>query len=185
MTGGSLVLAVGRHDAAKGLDVLIRAVPRLRARVPDVQVLVAGRTGSHSDELLRLVGVMSVGDVVRFLGHRDDVADLLAAADVLAFPSRREGLPGTLIEALALQCPVVATDLANVVEVMGGCAAALVPVDDPDALAAALADALQDPLRVRELAVAGRQRFERMFTIEQSAAGMLAFYERSMGRRPS
>ena len=118
--------------------------------------------------------------MVRFLGHRDDIADLLVAADVLAFPSRREGLPATLIEALALECPIVATDLPNVLEVVGAVASALVAMDDHAAMAAALALAIDGPDPVASRATQGRQRFLDHCTIEQSAAGMLAFYERSM-----
>ena len=174
-----IVLALGRHEPQKGFDILIAAVPALRAAIPDVRVIVAGREGTHTDELKRLIRTHRVDDVVTLLGHRGDVAELLAAADVLAFPSRREGLPGTLIEALALECPVVATDLPNVREVMGDCAAALVAVDDARGLADTLIRALREPERLRVLAAHGRTRFLEMFTIEQSAAGMLAFYERS------
>ena len=172
-----MVLAVGRQEAPKGLDVLLRCVPALRAATPTARVLVAGRPGGHSPELQRIVSTLRIGDAVTFLDHRDDVADLLAAADVLAFPSRREGLPGTVIEALALECPVVASDLSNIREVVGDCAAGLVPVDDHQALAIALADALSGSGRIAALAATGRQRFLDYFTIEQSVAGMLAFYE--------
>ena len=177
---GPVASALAKRGEPIGtFDTLIAAVPALRAAIPDVRVIVAGREGSHTDELKRLIRTHSVDDVVTLLGHRDDVAELLAAADVLAFPSRREGLPGTLIEALALECPVVATDLPNVHEVMGDCAAALVTVDDARKLADALIRALREPARLRVLATHGRTRFLDMFTIEQSAAGMLAFYERS------
>ena len=175
-----MVLAVGRQEAQKGLDVLLRAVPALRASVPSARVLIAGRPGGHSPELQRIVSTLDISDVVTFLDHRDDVADLLAAADLLAFPSRREGLPGTLIEALALECPVVASDLPNIREVVGDRAVALVPVDDHQALAIALADALSGSGRIASLTAAGRQRFLDHFTIERSVAGMVAFYERAL-----
>lgn len=180
LTDQPMVLAVGRQEPAKGLDVLIKAVPALRAAMPELRVLIAGREGAHSSHLRQLVDNHCLSDVVTFLGQRDDVADLLSAADVLAFPSLREGFPGTLVEALAVGCPIVATDHPNVREAVGDCAAALVRANDPGDLADGLRRAIQYPDRARQLVLLGQRRFESMFTIEQSAAGMLAFYERSL-----
>ena len=180
LEGRPLVVAVARHSEVKGLDVLLRAVPALRLAVPDVRVVVAGAEGSATAELDQLCRNLRLGAVVRFIGHSNAVADLMAAADVLAFPSRREGLPGTLIEALALECPFVATDLPSVREVTAGFAAALVPPDDPGRLAAALEATLRDPAGAADRARAGRARFLTHFTIERSAEAMLAFYERAL-----
>ena len=85
-----------------------------------------------------------------------------------------------VITALALECPVVASDLPNIREVVGDCTAALVSVEDRQALAAALAEALTESSIVTARAAAGRKRFLDHFTIERSAAGMLRFYERAL-----
>jgi glycosyltransferase involved in cell wall biosynthesis len=178
-----VVLAVARHDHAKGLDLLIRAVPGLRAERPDAVVLVAGAEGPHTAELRRLLATLDPGDAaaVTFLGRRNDVADLLAAADVLAFPSRKEGLPGTLIEALALECPIVAADIPPIREVVGEPPAALlVAPQDVAALASALARVIEDDDVRRSLVATARQRFEEHFTIERSSAEMVAFYRRAL-----
>ncbi len=183
-----LVLAVARHDHAKGLDLLLRTVPKLRAAHPDLVVLIAGRAGNHTPVLEQLAARMAAADstAVRFMGHRNDVADLLAAADVLAFPSRKEGLPGTLIEALAMECPVVASDLPAIREVVGGAgqapSALLVPPDDVDALGDGIASVLADAEVRSRLVATARHRFESQFTLERSAAGILAFYLRALKR---
>ena len=108
--------------------------------------------------------------------------ELLCAADVFALPSRWEGLPGGVLEAMALEVPIVATDIAPVREVVGltGCAR-LVPPDDAEALAAALASVLRDPRAAAAEAcvAAGRDRFLEHFTTERVAAEMLRFYLRA------
>ena len=178
---GPVVLAVGRQEPQKGLDVLLRAAPSLLAREPPPVILIAGREGTQTAALQKLAAGAG-RDAVRFLGHRSDVADLMCAADVLAFPSLREGLPGTLIEAMALECPIVATDIAPVREVVGEVTpcAGLVPPGDVGALAAAVAAVLQSPCERGGQVADGRRRFLDQFTIERSAEGMLAFYRRAL-----
>jgi glycosyltransferase involved in cell wall biosynthesis len=169
--GEPLVLAAARQEPQKGLDVLVEAA----AALPGARVVVAGREGTATPSLRA-----AVGDRVRFLGRRDDVADLLAACDVFAFPSRWEGLGSVLVEALALEAPIVASDLAAVREVVGDCGV-FVPPGDAGALAGALAGVLHDPARAAARAKAGRERFLASFTAERVAAGMAAFYRRALG----
>lgn len=167
-----VVLAVGRHEWQKGLDVLLRSLPLLSAPTPGV-VLVAGREGAQTAALEQLCRVDTDWSV-RFLGARDDVGDLLAAADVLAFPSRWEGLPGTLIEALALETPIVASDIRPNAEVIGGLPGVrLVPPDAPDALAAALTAVIVDPPDVS----GHRRRFEVRYEMDAVAQQMRALYD--------
>src|SRR5262249_23945665 len=136
----TVVLGVGRLEFQKGFDVLLHAVDGLRSRDKRVKVLVAGRDGGESASLRALVGELGLDGAVELLGTRDDVADLLCAADVFAFPSRWEGSPGSVLEAMALEAPIVATGIASVREVTDGSTCArLVPVDDADALAEAIA----------------------------------------------
>jgi glycosyltransferase involved in cell wall biosynthesis len=174
-----LVIAVARQERQKGLDVLLHALPSLLARRPSLVVLVAGREGNATPDLRRLVDDLGVADAVTFLGARDDVPDLLAAADVFAFPSRWEGAAGTILEALALECPIVCTDLATLSGTVDGATARLVPVDDPAALAAAVGHVLAAPHDAAERSRAGRRHFEGRFTIDASADGMVALYQRA------
>jgi glycosyltransferase involved in cell wall biosynthesis len=105
----------------------------------------------------------------------------LCAADVFAFPSRWEGSPGSVLEAMALETPIVAADIAPIREVTDGDACArLVAVDDATALARGISSALDGegvPARV----AAARERFTTHYTIERVAEEMVAFYSRALG----
>jgi glycosyltransferase involved in cell wall biosynthesis len=179
-----IVLGVGRHEYQKAFDVLIRAFASVHADLPSTRLLIAGRDGAATEALHSLID-RDLGDSVAFLGTRADVPELLCTADVFAFPSRWEGLPGGVLEAMALEVPIVASDIAPVREVLGdtGCGL-LVPPDDVDALAAALLSVLRDPAIAAggASAAAGRQRFLDHFTTEKVAKEMLRFYERATAR---
>jgi glycosyltransferase involved in cell wall biosynthesis len=169
-----LVVAVGRQEHQKGFDVLLDAFVTVRRAKPAARLVVAGREGNATHAL------RTDAPGVEFLGHRDDVADLLCAADVFAFPSRWEGMPGGVIEAMALEAPIVASDIVPVREVLGDPAPArLVPPDDAAQLAAAILATIDDP-QANERAAAARARFLERFTIERVAAEMLRFYERAL-----
>jgi glycosyltransferase involved in cell wall biosynthesis len=178
--GAPFVLAVGRQETQKGLDVLVAATALLRGRYRDLVVCVAGREGSATSELRQLNRQAGTEDVLAFLGARTDVPDLMVAADVLAFPSRWEGGAGTLLEALALECPIVCSDLATLVGTVDRSTAHLVPVDDAQRLADGLAAVIDAPGDAAALAAAGRRRFDQKFTIDASAAGMVSVYERAL-----
>jgi glycosyltransferase involved in cell wall biosynthesis len=173
-----LVVTVGRHEYQKGQVHLLRAATRVFAVHPDAVVLVAGRDGAASAELRRMHAELGLGDRVRFLGHRDDVPELLAAADVFVFPSLYEGLGGALIEAMALRLPVVASDIPAVREVVeDGATADLVPPGDPIALGDALVRLLGDADRMRAYGDRGGRRFEAEYTLATSTTRMLALYD--------
>ena len=174
----SVVLAVGRQEHQKAHVDLVRAVPHLQSAVADVKVFIAGREGNASGVLAAALAVApSSADVVELLGHRHDVADLLCAADVLAIPSLYEGTAGVALEALALRCPIVCTDLAGVRGVLrDGDNALLVPIGDPTALAAALTRTLSDTALAELLRTNGRADFEARFTIAGAAEAMEALY---------
>ncbi len=124
--------------------MLVSAWPAVIDRFPSACLLIAGREGRSTAELHDLTTALALDATVTLLGPTSDVADLLSAADVFALSSRFEGLPGVLIEALALEAPVVATDLREVVEVLGDRSIArLVPADDAESLAGGIADALE------------------------------------------
>ena len=87
--------------------------------VPDVALMVAGRSGRLTLFLNAQIADLGITDAVRFLGVRTDVADLLCAADAFVCPSRWEGFGGALDEAMALRAPVVAFDIPAIREVLG------------------------------------------------------------------
>jgi glycosyltransferase involved in cell wall biosynthesis len=180
----ALVMAAARHEFQKGLDILLEAVPALLARNSKARLLIAGREGSETAKLRAVVERMGIESSVRFLGHREDVADILCAADVFAFPSRWEGLPGGILEAMALEAPIVASDLPPIREVAPNqeCAA-LVPPDRPDALAEALASVIEEPDAAQARAQRARARFLERYTIDHVAHEMLSFYRRALTGR--
>ncbi len=175
------VLAVARQEPAKGLDDLLAATAALPADLRSVTtVIVAGRDGRASAPLAAQAVALGVAGRVRFLGARDDVADLLAASDVFVLPSRREGFPGVVVEAMALAVPIVATRVPGTLEAMGEGTGVVVGVDDPAALAVALESVARHPVAARARGGAGRRRFLARFTTASVAGEMVAFYERAL-----
>lgn len=174
-----VVLHVGRHEFQKGHEHLLRAASLLAPHRPNLRVLAAGRRGNTSPLLDRLHEDLGLGETVRFLGSRPDVADLLAAADVFAFPSLYEGLGGSVIEAMALGLPVVASDLPALREVVeDGRNAVLVPSANPEALAEAIEQLLDDQECAHRYGVRSREIFLERFTIDTSAQALAELYRR-------
>lgn len=155
LTGGTdapLVLSTARLDPQKGLQHLIAAA----ADVPDAIFVIAG-TGPEREALEALAHSHGVAERVRFLGHRQDVADLLAACDLFVLPSLYEGLPLAVLEAMAAGVPVVATDVGGTNEVvLDGETGVLVPAADAAALAQAIRALLADRPRASALAARGQ-----------------------------
>ena len=176
-----VVLAVGRQEPQKGLDVLLRAVPALRVVCPGVQVIVAGQHGRSSAELTSIVNELDLAGSVRLLGHRDDIAELFCAADVFVLPSRREGNPGVVLEAMALEVPIVASDIAPVREALGDPSLAeLFRPGDVAGLAAAVAKAIEDPAAGRQRTTQARERFIAQYDVAGVAERILAFYQTAL-----
>lgn len=172
-----VILAVGREEYQKGHVHLIDALAELAPARPEALVVIAGRSGNASaaiDEAVRRTG--STDRVLR-LGHRDDIGDLLSAADVFALPSLYEGTAGAAIEALALETPIVSSDLAGTRGVLvDGVTARLVPVGDAAALARALAATLDDASGRPAQVERGRALFDERFTLARSAERMAELY---------
>jgi glycosyltransferase involved in cell wall biosynthesis len=158
---GGLVLCVARLVPAKAIDQLVRACVELRARAPGVRLVVAG-SGPCEAELRALIADLGLGDTVRLLGRRDDVGSLLAVADVFCLPSRHEGVPLSVLEAMAAGVPCVATAVGGVTELIEHRRTGLVvPPDSPDALTDAIGELLADPAGAGRIGEAARTRVER------------------------
>ena len=150
----SLACYVGNLTAEKGVDVLVEAMGYLRRQGRcDVDLAVLG-SGVMDERLHSLVRELGLEDRIRFLGRRPnaEISDWLAACDVFCLPSRREGCPNVVLEALASGRPVVATNVGGVPELLDNRYGILTPVDDPEALAEGLTCALRrewDPGKLR------------------------------------
>lgn len=136
---------------------LLKSFALVQAAVPDAHLAIIG-DGPLLNELEGQAATLGIGDATSFLGSRDDVPDLLPGLDVFALSSRYEGLPISLLEAMAAQVACVATSVGGVPEaVRDGINGCLVPPGDPGALADAIVGLLRSPELRERLATAGRQ----------------------------
>lgn len=181
-----VIITAGRQEYQKGQVFLIEAVRILLGHHPRIVLLVAGRAGHATSDLRRAGSALESSGRLRFLGHRDDLPEVLAAGDVFAFPSLFEGLGGSVIEAMALGLPVVASDIPALREVLEeGRNAQLVASGSAEALAFALQGLLDDPERMRRFGRRSRERFEERFTIDRSTSRMVALYRRILDSQPA
>jgi glycosyltransferase involved in cell wall biosynthesis len=158
-----LVLFAGRLAEQKRIDDLLKALDLLQHVQPDVRTLIAG-DGPLRPRLEETAGLYCLEGKVRFLGHRDDVPRLMAAADLVVLASAYEGLPNLILEAMRFRKPVVATSAPGTTEVVvDGQTGTLVPVGQPQLLARAIRDIVRDPALGRSLGEAGRERVDRVF----------------------
>jgi len=172
--GVVLVLALGRLHPVKGFDVLLQAV----ARVPGIHLWLAG-DGPERPALQRLIHSLGLGDRVRLLGWREDVPALMAAADFLVCPSRHEPLGNVVLEAWAQRLPVIASAAEGPRALIAtGETGLLVPVEDADALAAAMASLRDDAGRRAEMAEAGYAGFAADFAESKVTAAYRDLIER-------
>jgi glycosyltransferase involved in cell wall biosynthesis len=172
--GAPIVLVVARLAAQKGLGTLIEAASRWRDRDPPPLVAIAG-TGPLLTELTgtaRAAGVRA-----RFLGHRDDVPALLAAAGVVVLPSRWEGQPLIVQEVLRAGRPLVASRAGGIPDLTGEDAALLVPPGDAAALSRAVLSVLDAPALAARLSEAAAKRAAALPTEEDALDAVLAAYE--------
>ncbi len=170
-----IVLAAGRLAQQKGFDILVAAAARWRDRRPAPLVAIAG-AGPLAGALAEQA--REAGADVRFLGRRDDIADLLAAADVFVLPSRWEGQPLILQEAMRACRPIVATDVGGVRDLTGDDGALLVEPEDPDAFAAAVLSVLDDLRLASRLSKAATQRAAALPTESDAVAASVDLYQR-------
>lgn len=175
-----VLLVVARQEWAKGIDRAIEALPALTGEFPGIQLLVAGAAGEHTAELQATVERLGVPGATRFLGYREDVATLLGISDVFLLLSRREGLPGALLEAMAAGTPAVVNDLPQIREVAGPDVAQVIDAGRPEQVASAVRAVLADPAAAQRRADGARDRFLAIFTLDRVADDMVAFYQRAL-----
>lgn len=172
-----VVLTLGALVRRKGLDVLFAALEKLAQEGLAPAVWIAG-DGEERVALEALARERSLTRV-QFLGRRSDVADLLHAADLFAMPSRREGLGVAALEALACGCPVVASRVGGLAEVIeDGVSGLLVAPEDPAALAEALAALIRDPQQRVRFAAEGHARIDARYRADAMVAAYEALYRR-------
>jgi glycosyltransferase involved in cell wall biosynthesis len=171
--GARVLLALGRLVPQKGLDVVLRALPAVRASHPDAVLVIAGE-GPERQVLEALARELGIGDALLLPGRAGDVAALLERAELLVHPSRWEGFGLVLLEAMLAARPVVATRVSSIPEiVVDGETGMLVAPDDARTLAAAVIRVLDDP---GSLGAAGRARALEHFSADAMARKTAAVY---------
>lgn len=161
-----LLLMVGVLRGVKRHLLALDALQRLADARPRLQLILAG-DGPMRDELGARADALGLAGRVHFIGHRDDVPDLLGAADALLLSSRSEGVPQAVTQALGLGLPVVATRVGGVPELIRDeDTGLLVPPEDAEAMAAALERVFADPDWARSLGERGRAHVHAHFSLD-------------------
>ena len=169
-SAAKVILSVGRLDHNKGQELVLRAAARLERGA--LEVWLAG-VGPCEASLRALAADLELP--CRLLGRRDDVPALMQRADLVVQASRWEALPNTVLEALALARPVVATRTSGIVEVVqAGQTGWLTEVDDVEGLCVAMREALDDPQEGARRGESGRRLVDQSFTIQSAVASLLA-----------
>jgi glycosyltransferase involved in cell wall biosynthesis len=177
-----LALLVATLRPEKSAHVFLGAIRKAHHAAPRVRGLIVG----GGSEVKRLQELAGNDQAVQVLGERRDVADLLAAADVSCLSSTAEGVPMSLLEAMALAKPIVATDVGGVAEaVEAGENGFLVPVNDEEAFAEALLRLAGDEPLARRLGEAGRKRHRDVFGLDRMINEYAAVFDEVLDTRDS
>lgn len=177
---GTRIINVARHDPVKGIDVLINAMVEL----PEVQLTQIGG-GPETEDLVALADRLGVADRVDFadLPWDERAGDVIGTFDLFVLPSRIEGLPVTIMEAMLAGVPVVATDVGSVhEEITPGSTGLIVEPEDPAALAAAITELLADGGRRVTMGAAARAVALERFTVEATVSRYVQLYRAARRR---
>ena len=175
-----VLISVGRLSRQKGHRYLLEAMPSVLERFPQAVLLIVG-DGPQRAELEQQAQGLGIDASVRFLGTRDDVYQLLAAADVFVLPSVSEGMPMALLEALGMGVAVVASNLTGIADVVeDGCHGLLTAPGKPDSLASAVIRLLEDDTLRANLSQNGRQLVRREYTVDRMCKRYEILFQESM-----
>lgn len=179
-----LIGAVGRLSPEKGFDLLIRAVDRLRRSGQPVHLVIAGE-GDQEEPLRALIKELDCGDHVQLLGFWSRMRELYEALDLFALSSLREGLPNVVLEAMAMEVPVLSTRIAGIPQLIeDGANGLLAGPGSVDELAEGLTQFLQSSQLRSSLARAARETIERDYSFLARMQAMTSVYDRLLARTP-
>jgi L-malate glycosyltransferase len=171
-----IVTVANMHTVVKGHYELLEAARRLKSPYPTARFVFVG-DGPERLGLEESTRAFGLQDSVIFLGRRADIPELLACCDIFVLPSHAEGLPNSLLEAMATGLPVVATTVGGVPEVIeDGVNGLLVPPRDPASLADAIQRILRDPEFATRLVAVGRERARLQFSFDRVVAELQSVY---------
>lgn len=180
----TVITTVGNLRRVKGTDVFLRAAARIAAQHENAVFVIAGGEAepAYAAELRHLAGALGIADQVRFLGGVRDVFPLLQASDVFCLLSRSEGLPNSLLEAMACALPCVATGVGGTPEVVTDHVdGRIVASEDSDAAAAGVLALLRDPAAAQQMGARARATVMQRFTLQAMVARHAALYDELLG----
>ena len=171
-----LIGAIGRLVAEKGLEYLLECMPKLLKHFSRAKLLLVGDGPSRADLEKRVLS-LGLKDNIIFTGFRSDIREILSRLDILILPSILEGFPMIILEAMAMAKPIVASDIPGIREqIINGKNGILVPVKDPNALAAAIIEILADRKAAENIGLAARKTVDDKFSIEKMVAQTETLY---------
>lgn len=174
---GEIVIFVGRLAFRKGVDVLIKAWKKVIQRFPHACLLIVG-SGEEEKKLINLSNSLNLIENIRFVGMVDNVVDYLQTSDVFSFPSRLEGSPNAILEALACGLPVIGTNIGGIVDVINdGENGLLIPPENSDLLASNICQLLQDKEYRESFGVKARESALSLFSFDVVSKGYLECYQ--------
>jgi glycosyltransferase involved in cell wall biosynthesis len=176
-----LLATIGQLAHWKGHDVVLQALPAIRAKYPNTRLLIVGEVlheEAHRSYLMELADQLQVSQHVVFTGFRQDVPLILSAVDLLIhYPVEPDPLPRILLEASAQETLIVASDIGGIGEVvLDGTTGWLVPPGQPAILAEAILSLLSNPDLAVQMRAAAGERARQVFSIEQHVASLEAIY---------
>lgn len=182
-----LLLMVAKLTGHKGHTFLLQALPAVLEKFPTTQLALAG-DGELAEPLAAEARQLGIADHVQFLGYRDDISDLLKAADLFVMPSYMEGLGTSLLDAIFARCPAVTTAAGGIADVIGiddpqGPVTFFAAPRDPGALAAGIIRALSSPAEAEQLVERAYARASKMFTDDVMVEGTLSVYREMLAAR--
>lgn len=180
---------LGRFSPGKGHEEFLQAASALRDAFPDVRFVIVGEASfgekSYAERVRSLASRLNLEGTVLFAGFRSDVPEVMASFDIFAFPSHAEAFGMALIEAMAMQKPVVASGSDGVLDIVQqGMSGLLVPPKNAPALATALASLMDNPALRARLGEAARERVREKFDQQRQIDRLESIYDSLVTRTP-
>jgi glycosyltransferase involved in cell wall biosynthesis len=179
---------VGQIVERKGIATILRAMPAILSRLPDAVLVIVGCAPPDSpdyyQECLQLVSRLGIGEHVTWTGYRRDVPEWMRTFDLFVFPTRAEPFGKVVIEAMAAECPVVASAVGGIPEIISRPElGTLIPPDDPESLAGSAIELLEDRARARAMGAAGAAHAWENFAVDAMAEKLQALYSEVISER--
>lgn len=177
-----LIGSIGRLVPQKDVKNFLRAFYKVKNEKEDIIAIIVG-DGPEREELVNLRDELNLSDCVKFLGMRNDIGDILNSLDLLVVSSKREGLSISILEAMSMRVPVIATNVGGNSEcIIDGETGLLVPPEDPGALSQAILKGLSNKETLKDMGKKAKRLFEERFTVDKMVKLHEEIYEDIVGK---